>query len=130
MDAKRWSHVVNLGRKAAGTVRTDVVEFAPAAVANLQHGSINFSAPTDTAPASRKIGPVNRGSAILLCQTRSTVNGLAYSAIAGRLASNNTVEFYQYTGNTGMRYVEYQVVDFGPAALAQRGKIDLSGDTG
>ncbi len=125
---------VRIERAAAGHSTINyhwvVVEFALGAVASVQHGSLNFIAPTDTAPASRKIVPVNRNSSILLCQTRSTVNGLAYSAVAGRLTANNTVEFYQYTGNTGTRYVEYHVIDFGPAALAQRGKIDLSGDTG
>jgi hypothetical protein len=125
---------VRVQRAAAGhsVVRYNwlVVEFAPTAVASVQHGSLNFAAPMEAAPASRKIVPVNCDSSILLYQARSTVNGLAYSAVAGRLASNNTVEFYQYTGNTGTRYVEYHVIDFGPPALAQRGKIDLSGDTG
>ena len=58
------------------------------------------------------------------------MNGLAYSAVAGRLASPDTVEFYQHTGTSGSRSVEYHVIDFGPAACAQRGQIDLSDESG
>ena len=107
-----------------------VVEFAPGAIANVQHGSVSFNNPTDTAPASRKILPVNPASSILLYQARSTANGLCNTAVAGRLASGSTVEFHQYSGTSGTRYVEYHVVDFGPSALTQRGKVDFSNDTG
>lgn len=107
-----------------------VVEFAPGSVASVQHGSVSFGSPTDAAPASRKISPVNRESSILLYQARSTTNALCNTAVAGRLVSASTVEFYQYSGTTGTRYVEYHVVDFGPLASAQRGKIDFSNDVG
>ncbi len=107
-----------------------VVEFDPASVAGVQHGTVHFAGASEAAPAVRKIAPVNPSSSILLYQTRSTTNGLAYSAVAGRLASGNTVEFYQYTGTSGTRFVEYHVVDFGPSALARRGLADLSDDTG
>jgi hypothetical protein len=107
-----------------------VVEFAPGAVASVQHGSINFGSPTDTAPASRKLSPINPASSILLYQARSTTNGLCNTAVAGRLTSAGMVEFYQYSGTSGTRYVEYHVVDFGSPALAQRGKVDFSNDTG
>jgi hypothetical protein len=125
---------VHLERAAAGhsTIRYNwvVVEFAPGAVASVQHGSTHFAGPTAAAPAWAKIQPVNPTSSILLYQTRSTVNGLSYSAVAGRLASAGTIEFYQYTGTTGTRYVDYHVVDFGPAALAQRGRVDFANDAG
>jgi len=107
-----------------------VVEFDPAAVASVQHGSLSFSGASEAAPATRKISPVDPSSSMLLYQTRSTANGLAYSAVAGRLASDNTVQFYQFTGTTGTRSVEYHVVDFGPSARAQRGQVDLSDDSG
>jgi hypothetical protein len=125
---------VRIERAAAGHSTIDynwvVVEFDPNAVASVQHGSLSFTGPTDAAPASRKIVPVQRNSSLLIYQSRSTVNGLSYAAIAGRLVSNNTVEFYQYTGSTGTRYVEYHVVDFGPGARAQRGKVDFSDEAG
>ena len=125
---------VRIERAAAGHSAVNynwvVVEFARGAVASVQHGSVNFTSPTDTAPASRKILPVNSGSSILLYQARSTTNGLCNTAVAGRLTSGSTVEFYQYSGTSGTRYVEYHVVDFGARALAQRGKADFSNDTG
>jgi len=125
---------VHIERGAAGhsviNYNWVVVEFAPGAGASVQHGSVNFSGPTEAVPVSPKILPINRGSSILIYQARSTVNGLSYSAVAGRLASGSTVEFYQYTGTTGTRYVEYHVVDFGPSASAQRGKVDFSDDAG
>jgi len=125
---------VRIERAAAGHSAVNynwvVVEFAPGAVAGIQRGSLSFTGPTHAAPASRKIAPVNRDTSILLYQARSTINGLAYSAVAGRLASNSTVEFYQYTGTSGTRYVEYHVVDFGPSASAQRGRVDFSDDVG
>jgi hypothetical protein len=125
---------VHIERGAAGHSLVNynwvVVEFAPGAVASVQHGNTHFTGPTATAPALGKIVPVNPGSSILIHQARSTVNGLSYSAVAGRLASGSTVEFYQYTGSTGTRYVEYHVVDFGRAASAQRGLVSFSDDTG
>jgi hypothetical protein len=125
---------VRLERAASGHSAVNynwvVVEFAPGAIASVQHGSISFSSPTDTAPASRKISPVNPGSSLLLYQARSTTNGLCNTAVAGRLTSAGTVEFYQYSGTSGTRYVEYHVVDFGTLASAQRGKVDFSNDTG
>jgi len=128
------STTVRIERAAAGHSVTNynwvVVEFDPAAVARVQHGNLHFTGASSTAPASAKILPVNPSSSILLYQARSTVNGLAYSAVAGRLVSSDTVQFYQYTGTTGTRYVEYHVIDFGPSASAQRGRIDLSDDAG
>jgi hypothetical protein len=125
---------VRIERAAAGHTTVNynwvVVEFAPTAVSSVQHGSLSFNRPTAAAPASRKILPVQRDSSLLLYQARSTVNGLAYSAVAGHLTSSTTVEFYQYAGESGTRYVEYHVVDFGPGASARRGRVDLSGEAG
>ncbi len=125
---------VHIERAAAGHSVVNynwvVVEFSPAAIASVQHGSLHFTGPSPTAPAAAKILPVNPNSSLLLYQTRSTVNGLAYAAVAGRLASSDTVQFYQYTGTTGTRYVEYHVIDFGVSASAQRGRVDLSDDAG
>jgi len=123
---------VHIERAAAGHSAVNynwvVVEFDPAKIASVQHGNLRFAGASVTSPASAQILPVDPNSSILLYQIRSTVNGLAYSAVAGRLASSNTVEFYQYTGNSGTRYVEYHVIDFGPSASAQRGRIDYSTD--
>lgn len=123
---------VRIERAASGHAAANynwvVVEFAPGAVASIQHGSLSFTSPTDTAPASRKIAPVNPGSSILIYQARTTANGLCNTAVAGRLPSASTVEFYGYTGTSGTRYVEYYVIDFGPSARAQRGKLDFSND--
>lgn len=125
---------VRIDRGADSQTTTDynwvVVEFDPAAVADIQHGAVSFSGASESSPATRTIRPVDPGSSLLLYQTRTSVNGLAYSAIAGRLASADTVEFYQHTGTTGSRAVEYHVIDFGPQARAQRGQVDFSDDAG
>ncbi len=125
---------VRIERGASGNLTANynwvVVEFDPAAVADIQHGQVSLTGASETSPARRKIRPVNPDSSLLIHQSHSTVNGLAYSAVAGRLASADTVEFYQHTGNSGSRSVEYHVIDFGPSARAQRGQVDFSDDTG
>ena len=129
----RTNTTVRIERGAAGNSTVNynwvVVEFDPAAITNIQHGSVSFSSASETAPIRRTIRPVNPDSSLLIYQTRTSVNGLAYSAVAGRLASADRVEFYQYTGTSGSRSVEYHVIDFGPSARAQRGQVDFSGDS-
>jgi len=128
------STTIRIERAAAGHAAVNynwvVVEFDPAAIASVQHGHLQFAGASPTEPASAQILPVHPSSSLLLYQARSTINGLAYAAVAGRLASSNTVEFYQYTGTSGGRDVEYHVVDFGPSASAQRGRVDDSNDEG
>jgi hypothetical protein len=106
-----------------------VVEFDPMKVGSVQQGSVNFRTASNGSPARATIRPVNPASSILIYQSRTSTNGLAYSAIAGRLASSNTVEFYQHQGDVGTRNAEFHVIDFGARARAQRGQIDLSEDT-
>ena len=106
-----------------------VVDFDPNKVDSVQHGTISFSAPRENNAASASINAVNPASSILLFQSRSTQNGLAYSAVAGRLVGGDSVEFYQHTGSSGTRTVEYSVIDFGTGASAQRGQIDNAGNS-
>ncbi len=101
-----------------------VVEFDPSKIGSVQHGTISFSGPRQNAPAAASINPIDPASSILLFQSRSTQNGLAYAAIAGRLVGSDTVEFYQHTGSSGTRTVEYHVIDFGSGGAAQRGQIN------
>jgi hypothetical protein len=118
---------VRIDRAAAGhsTINYNwvVVEFAAAAVAGVQHGSVNFVAPTDTAPASRKIVPVNRGSSILLCQTRSTSKRPVLRR-GRRTFDSNTRWNSTSTRNTGRPSVPWST---SARRVGQR-KIDQSGD--
>ncbi len=101
-----------------------VVDFDSSKIDSVQHGTISFSAPRQDNPAAATINAVNPASSILLFQSRSTRNGLAYSAVAGRLVGTSIVEFYQHTGSSGTRTVEYYVIDFGTGSSAQRGQIN------
>lgn len=103
-----------------------VVEFDPAKIASIQHGSLTFSSPREYSPATAAISAVDLDTSLLVFQSRSTNNGLAYQAIAGRLGSSTSVEFYQHTGSSGTRTVEYYVIDFGAGASAQRGQVNYS----
>ncbi len=106
-----------------------VVEFDTSKIDSIQHGSLSFSSPRENNPATASIMTVNPNTSIMLFQSRTTRNGLAYTAVAGRLASSTSVEFYQHTGSSGTRFVEYYVIDFGSGASAQRGQIDNSGNS-
>ena len=103
-----------------------VVEFDPEKLRSVQQGHVNFSHALNASPRRVQIQPVDPSSSLLIYQSRTSVNGLAYSAVAGRLVSPNTVEFYQHQGESGRRDVEFHVIDFGPGAAAQRGHIDFS----
>lgn len=105
-----------------------MVEFDPEKISSVQRGGVSFSTSSNASPRRVKIQPVNPASSLLVYQARTSANGLAYSAIAGRLANSNTVEFYQHQGESGSRNVEFHVIDFGPGATAQRGQIDFSED--
>ena len=117
------STTVRIQRAAGNNATVDynwtVVEFDPSKISSVQHGTISFNNPRENAPAAASITSVDPASSILLFQSRTTRNGLAYSAIAGRLVGNNTVEFYQHGGSSGTRTVEYHVIDFGNGSAAQ-----------
>ena len=124
---------VRVERAASGNSAVNynwtVVAFDTSKIASFQRGTLSFSNPTDGAPATATISAVNPATSILLFQSRSTVNGEAYTSVAGRLASASSVQFYQYAGSSGTRTVEYAVIDFGSGCVAQRGQINNSGST-
>ncbi|HPF37433.1 MAG TPA: M64 family metallopeptidase [Phycisphaerae bacterium] len=106
-----------------------VVEFDTSKIDSIQHGALSFSSPRENNRASATISAVNPNSSILLFQSRTSVNGLTYTAVAGQLASATSVEFYQHTGSSGVRTVEYTVIDFGAGAAAQGGQLDLTSNS-
>ncbi|MCB9857260.1 MAG: fibronectin type III domain-containing protein [Phycisphaerales bacterium] len=127
------STTVRVERADTGSSSTNynwtVVEFDPSKIASIQHGSLSFSSANEGNRATANISAVNPNSSILLFQSRTTRNGLAYTSVAGQLTSATSVEFYQHTGTAGTRTVEYTVIDFGVGASAQGGQIDNSGNS-
>lgn len=125
---------VRIDRADTGSSSVDynwtVVELDPTKIASIQHGTLSFSNPREYNRASATINAVDPNSSILIFQSRTSVNGLAYTAVAGQLASATSVEFYQHTGSSGTRTVEFYVIDFGAGASAQGGQIDNSSDSG
>jgi len=106
-----------------------VVEFDASKIDSIQSGSLSFSNPRQNSRATASIASVNPATSLLLFQSRTDRNGLAYTAVAGQLTgAGDGVEFYQHTGSNGTRTVEYTVIDFGADAAAQRGQIDNSGN--
>lgn len=106
-----------------------VVEFDTSKIDSIQHGSLSFTSANEANRATATISAVNPNTSILLFQSRTSRNGLAYTAVAGQLTSATGVEFYQHTGSSGTRSVEYYVIDFGAGAAAQGGQVDNSGDS-
>jgi len=127
------SSTVRIERADTGSSSVDynwtVVEFDTSKIDSIESGSLSFSSPRNNSRATASIGAVNPATSLLLFQSRTTRNGLAYTAVAGQLnGAGDAVEFYQHTGSSGTRTVEYTVIDFGAGSAAQRGQINNSGD--
>ncbi len=126
---------VKIQRADSGNVTSNyrwvVVEFDPAKISSIEHGSTTVTNETEGSPRQVTINSVDLNASILLFQHRTDTNGIPHAAIAGRFAGQTGIEFYQHiAAPTGTEWIEYYVIDFGSNAQAQRGRIDNSADPG
>ncbi|MHC4635461.1 MAG: hypothetical protein ACYSYU_09705, partial [Planctomycetota bacterium] len=101
-----------------------VVEFDTNKISSIQHGSVTASNNTYSSPKTVDINSVDPNSSILIFQTRSSLNGLVYTAWAGNFNSSTQIKFYQNEAASSVD-IEWYVIDFGVGS-AQRGLLNES----